>query len=259
MAFPQADRVIYKHNPLEQVICQLKFPPVLRIESELPAKFQERVRSMFPLFSEPQALSAGPDFPEEVMKLVGSLMPIRPVRVYEFATLDGQWKLTLSRDFLALVCSTYERWEEFVEHLKVPVRALGDEYSPAFLSRIGLRYRNVIRRSVLGLEGVPWKDLLKAQVSAELGTSVAPSVEAAIHQVVVRFEQNQGKVTIHHGLVRAGEEECYLIDNDFFTEERTDIKDADKKLDYFHSQSGRLFQWCIDKRLHDAMRPNVVQ
>jgi len=32
MPFPEVKRVIYEHNPLDKVICQLRFPPILRIE-----------------------------------------------------------------------------------------------------------------------------------------------------------------------------------------------------------------------------------
>jgi len=259
MSFPSSDRVVYGHNPLEQVLCQLKFPPVLRIESELPAKFQERVRSVYPVFSEPQTLSGGPELPDEIMRLVGTLMPIRPTRVYEFATLDGQWKLTLSRDFIALVCLGYERWEFFVDHLRGPLLALAQEYAPAFFSRVGLRYRNIIKRSALGLKGVPWSELLKPPISAELGSPIADSVEEAVHQIIVSLGQDEGKVKIYHGLMKASDqEECYLIDNDFFADGRTELKDADRKLDFFHGQSGRLFRWCVDNRLHTAMEPKVL-
>lgn len=260
MAFPQAERVVYQHNPLEQVICQLKFPTILRIESELPARFQDQVRQRYPIFSEQQALTGSPQLPQELLKLVGSLMPVRPGRVYEFASEDGRYRLTLSKEFIALGCSEYERWEQFMDHFGAPLGALVAEYSPAFFSRIGLRYRNVIRRTGLKLESTPWSELLKPHIAGELASPVADYVEEASHQVVVRFENNRGKVKIQHGLLRDPEtgEACYLIDNDFFTEERTEVKNAFDILDYFHGQSGRLFQWCVKEKLHAAMEPQVV-
>ena len=48
--FPSSPREIYEKAPLIQVVCQLRFPPVLRIESQIPADFQERIRARFPLF-----------------------------------------------------------------------------------------------------------------------------------------------------------------------------------------------------------------
>jgi uncharacterized protein (TIGR04255 family) len=213
------------------------------------------------VFSEPHSLSPGSDFPEEIMKLVGSLMPLRPARVYEFSTADANWKLTLSKDFIALVCLKYEKWEHFLEHLRTPLQALIQEYSPAFFSRVGLRYRNVIKKSELGLRDTPWSELLKVHIAAELATPIAGDIEAANHQVLVRLQGKEGKVTINHGLALPphASEESYVIDNDFFTEERIEVKNAELKLDYFHGQSGHLFQWCIDEKLHTAMRPKPVR
>src|SRR4051794_35988880 len=56
MAFPDAPRVLYEINPLDEVVCQLKFPPVLRIDAEMPVGFQEAIRAQFPLYrAEPTA------------------------------------------------------------------------------------------------------------------------------------------------------------------------------------------------------------
>ncbi len=52
MPFPEVQRVIYRKNPLEQVICQFRFPAILRIDTETPADFQERIRNDFPQFAE---------------------------------------------------------------------------------------------------------------------------------------------------------------------------------------------------------------
>ena len=52
MVFPNFERVVYKKNPLEEVICQLRFPPILRIDSGNAADFQDVIRQDYPLYSE---------------------------------------------------------------------------------------------------------------------------------------------------------------------------------------------------------------
>src|SRR5258708_12324597 len=52
MLFPESERVIYDKNPLQQVICQLRFPPILRINTEVPVAFQERVKQDYPFYQE---------------------------------------------------------------------------------------------------------------------------------------------------------------------------------------------------------------
>src|SRR5947209_5365304 len=43
-------KTLYRRSPLLEVIVQLCFPPILRIEAEKPAAFQDLVRSDFPYF-----------------------------------------------------------------------------------------------------------------------------------------------------------------------------------------------------------------
>ena len=50
--FPPVERVIYRKAPLVEVICQVRFPADLRIETTPPADFQQRVRSHFPLLAQ---------------------------------------------------------------------------------------------------------------------------------------------------------------------------------------------------------------
>ena len=47
MAFPEVERVIYERNPLDEVICQLRFPAILKID-EPPIAFQEQIRTRYP-------------------------------------------------------------------------------------------------------------------------------------------------------------------------------------------------------------------
>ena len=57
MPFAESKSTIYKKTVLNQVICQLKFPPILRIDAELPVAFQEHVSTEFPNYTEKTNLS----------------------------------------------------------------------------------------------------------------------------------------------------------------------------------------------------------
>ena len=43
-------RCIYDKNPLAEVICQLRFPEILSIQTDIPAKFQDAIRKDFPKY-----------------------------------------------------------------------------------------------------------------------------------------------------------------------------------------------------------------
>src|SRR5437867_910928 len=101
MPFPDSQRVIYTQNPLHEVICQLRFPPILRIDAEPPAAFQERLRAMYPLFREIEQDLPFDNAPAEFAKILkGALLNRTRAMGYEFVSEDGAWLVTLCRDAL---------------------------------------------------------------------------------------------------------------------------------------------------------------
>jgi uncharacterized protein (TIGR04255 family) len=261
MPLPDCARIIYEKNPLETVIFQVRFPSILRIDSEIPARYQEKVRKQFPLYKENRGVEQV--LPREVAKLVEADLRLRLGRPsYEFGSEDGLWLVSLARDSLALTCKQYEHWEEFKAHLEQPLAALLDEYAPAFCSRIGLRYRNVILRSALKLDAEPWSDLLKPHIAGELSSPdlTAEEVQQVATEVLIRLPSDGNQVRVVHGLSpTSGGENAYVIDSDFFTEKKTETQDVIQILDGFNVQARRLFRWCINERLHQAMGPTPAR
>lgn len=49
--FSDSERVHYAKAQLAEVVCQLRFPSILRIAAEEPADFQERIRATYPRYS----------------------------------------------------------------------------------------------------------------------------------------------------------------------------------------------------------------
>jgi uncharacterized protein (TIGR04255 family) len=257
MPFPQSRRVIYSKNPLVEVICQLRFPTVLAIEAELPAAFQEKIRFDYPTFDDGSGAGTAELVPQEVARLLGSQLGISTPKVYGFSSSDGIWKVTLNREFVAVACTKYRKWDDFRAKLSTVLEHLDTVYNPSYYTRLGLRYRNIIDREELDLKGVPWNELFQAHLAAELASEMADSVVQNQHQLLVELPNSDGRVRIVHGVATRPPkpEQLYVIDNDFFLEERVEKSDAAKKLDVFNKHSGGLFRSFIKDRLDGAMGP----
>jgi uncharacterized protein (TIGR04255 family) len=255
--FPDSPRVHYTQNPLIEVIVELRFPPILRIDSEVPARFQEIIRESFPLLGEEDSTPI-PELPPELSQLIrASLQQQIPRKTWRFTTEDTSWAVTLTRESFSLSTTAYKSWEEFRGRLEGLLGALRDEYHPSFITRIGLRYQNLIVRSLLGISGAPWSDLLQPHIAAEYScTDLSPAIQEVVHRALIGLSANS-KVNLRHGTAfkQGKNEPLYLIDNDFFTEEKTEVASVLCRLDHFNRESGRLFRWCITQRLHDAMGP----
>ena len=261
MPFPDVERVVYGRNPLDQVITQFQFPPILRIDAASPADFQDQVREFFPAYAESSELSF--QFPVEVegespSPLTFQLPQSLATKNHAFASEDGIWKINLTRTFMALSTKDYSRWDDFKDKLAIPLDALNATYSPASYSRIGLRYINVICQSMVEMKDQPWIELIKPHI---LGMMAAPQIGLNVRKFQSRFEvelsDGESLARIRTGFVQSKDtgEICYRLDNDLFYGKKIDIGEAADKLKYLHNRSRRLFRWSITDRLHEAMEP----
>ena len=256
--FPPSARVIYSKAPLIQVIGQLRFPSLLSIERQPPAEFQERIRDHFPLLervTNPLPVELPPEIVQMIRGQVGA-------NSYQFLTEDHGTIVTLAPDSLALSTSKYTRWETFRDQLRVPLAALNEIYRPSFFSRIGLRYQDAIDRAALNLHGTPWSKLLRQEILGELAL---PQFEANLEQVAnrslrIKIPNSTGSVLMRHGLasLQGREEMCYMIDIDLFTEQKTEVANAEPTLNHFNEMAGRAFRWCITDTLRNALGPEKL-
>lgn len=261
--FPPAPRVIYGKAPLLQVICQLRFPQILRIESEAPAEFQERIRGAFPLLEKVNPI------PLPLPPMVAQALSAPGITTsYQFHTEDRGATVELTSQSVTLSTRSYERWEKFRDDLKTPLSAIMDVYRPAFFQRAGLRYQDLILRSKIGLANVPWSRLLGAQLLGELAYEpFEQNLQDARRLIRVKVPPGDGFILLQHGLGIAAapgatppsdSEVGYMIDFDFSAEQKIEVSNAYAILDNLHQGVGRAFRWCITDELHEALQPTPI-
>jgi len=256
---PESPRVIYNKPALEEVICQLKFPPILSIGANEPAEFQDKIRRQYPHY-----LEKSQDIPKEIPPQLAAVISHKLQaggKEYSFITEERDWSVSLTKDFISLSSQSYIRWEEFKKHFEEPLANFNSIYEPSFYSRIGLRYRDVIIRSKLGLADVPWSELLQKHIAGVLSEeNVQDEVIHAEKTILLNLGDQVGKVRINHFLALVSEtnEECYVIDADFYTDNQTEPNNAIEKLNELNSYAGRLFRWCIRDKLYVSMEPEPV-
>jgi uncharacterized protein (TIGR04255 family) len=250
-----------RHCSPVRFICQVRLPPILRIDTDVPARFQDLIRDEFPLVTE-ENVGLPPELPAEVSQLLRAALTSQAQRkTWRFGSADGGWSVALNRDFLALSTDAYTRWEVFRQRLVVLLESLKAEYRPAFYTRLGLRYQNVIARSDLGLVGVPWSRLIEPHVAGPMGApAIAEEIQEATSRILFRLPHDQGSVNLRHGTgTREHDDEpIYLIDADFFSEDKAEVDNVFPRLDCFNQLATRLFRWCISDELHTAMGPTPI-
>ena len=259
--FSAEERCLYRNNQLEEVICQLRFPVILSIDSEAPAAFQEAIRQTFPLYQvkkemPPAKVSVVPGQPPKVE-------PQKPLSNHVFSTADGRFRINLTQSFISLTCKTYTRWEEFGRMMDQPLAVFIQIYHPAFFERVGLRYLNAFSRKRLELTGTPWRELLKP---AYLGLLAEEDVqEGAFSRATQDVELGipggcRMKLHVGPGLIKRGndtsdQELKMIFDLDVSMNGNLPVNLAAASMQTVHLQAGSIFRDAITDTLHDAMDP----
>ena len=254
MPFPESERVVFRRNTLAEVICQLRFPPILEIAAKDPAAFQEQIRAEYPLYQRNQ----GPELPEQFQKIFPNVPGVLEgaAVTHKFTSEDEQTTISLARDFVAVSQTTYAQWERFRAEIERALTAMREVYQPAFYTRIGLRYVNVVNREELGLDAdEPWPNLLSPVVTGPFGDeTLADYISAASGEASIRVKDVEGgAVTLRYGLGEHDDAEGFIIDQDFYTTERSEENDILGVLNHFNRKIGNLFRWVIEGRLRNAL------
>ena len=264
MPFPLSTRVIFDRNPLAEVICQLRFPPILRIIAEPPADFQDRIRAEYPIF-EQVSPNPGAQLLASGVQVEGGGFNIgwqQPS--YSFTTESGERTVTLTQESISVAERRYQRWEALSHEIETVKTELEAVYGPAFYHRIGLRYQNIISRANLGLSDVPWAELLNPVFAGLLSSDKTLSDQVRQLTSIAEIdipETPDGKVHLRHGLLEAQDAQPHIfaIDSDFFTTQRSEPANVKQVLDAFHLHAGNLFRWAIAERLRTALGPTELE
>lgn len=260
MTFDKKPRVIYEKNLLDKVICQLRFPPILKIDSGSPVDFQESIRVMFPFYNEKVEIVQG--FPNKIFEgspqnISTNISKTEPHKIHIFSSADKVWDLNLTRTFLSITTTKYTRWEDFIKMLENPLKSLIEIYKPPFFTRIGLRYIDIFDRSKLGLQGLPWTELINSDFLGLLSSPISDDIRNFESKYEITLEDKSSILRIVTSLVyqMISHEQCYLVDCDFFYPKRIDTNDSSNQLEFLHEQASRLIHFIITDRLHNEMKP----
>ena len=253
-------RIHYTNAPVQEVICQLRYPPILSINQNEPAEFQESIRDAFPQYARKQDA-----LPPRITGMGTPNVQVQtqpPVTNYHFVSEDGIWKLNLTRDFFAISTLRYPGWEDFARHLDRPLASFIALYKPAFFQRVGLRYRNIISRSRLDLDGVRWADLLVPAYTGPLQEAdlAEDRVSSYSCDFVVKLDSTcQAKIHAGPGHIKTpggqqDPETRFILDLDLFMGERTACTLAAAAMETLHGHANRVFEGAITDTLREAMR-----
>lgn len=241
LCFPQVKEVPLGRSPLKEVICQVRFPPLLRIVNEQPVDLQERVRARFPQIEV-----------EKGLLVQGELLSDKPLsaksepQIFRFMSQDGNTVASLGLNFYALSTTTYTHWGEFLELVLFLTRTAREVYSLPYATRIGLRYINhlTLENTRVRSVGELW-DIARPEITAMLRSECWDDPIGMSQQLQLAGEGDE-KLTIRTGFT-ADESPIFLLDFDYYAEGHISLDDLATLCERYHGVIYRAFRWCIQE------------
>ena len=249
--FPMVQDVPLGKPPLREAICQVRFPPILRLTKENPSEFQERIRKRFPVLAIERPLQIEPE-----VVMIADKLDFRPT-IYRFRNQNERRTVSLAQDFYALSTEAYRHWPDFAADLECIAEAVRDIYDIPYATRVGLRYINSITADFT--ESGNFRDtyeLLKPEMTAILRTEVIPSPSLAMSEV--RAVEGEEGFTLRYGVALKDEnssELAFVLDFDRYAEGQITLDGLMGRCDNYHREIYNAFSWCIQDEKTTVFKP----
>jgi uncharacterized protein (TIGR04255 family) len=252
---PDAPRFRLDRPQLAQVICQIRYSPVLKLQRESEViPFQDAIRSEYPRYAKAETTSI-------VVTPAGVAQQPGGGALYRFQDTTGAFTAVLSTDFIALETSGYVDIDDFASRVTSLSAVVAEHYAPAEIQRVGLRFINELR---LGSTD-PKAEMLAAIAPALLGpigtAELAPATVSM--QQVFSLQGEAMNALVRHGLNPEGgttidlapgqvpgadyAEPFYLLDIDVFADSPTpfSVEGIDARVRDFNENGRAVFAWAV--------------
>lgn len=255
-AIPPAPAFYLERDCLAQVLCQVRFPPLLRLRTEESvAAFQDVIRGQYPQYQRqeghtvvvsPQGIQTQPD------------VSVRHL----FGDPETKHTVILSTDFVAVDSRDYLGIEDFAERVRLIVDSVAAHFTPGAIERIGLRFINEFHLPSQNA-GTEMRRAIAPQL---LGAPGAEELDGVVQggQQVMELAGTDGQLLVRHGLSPVGgstveaspfdkapqvgnQDPYYLLDLDAYKETAIPFSAAgvDSTLRTFNDDIRTFFTWGV--------------
>jgi uncharacterized protein (TIGR04255 family) len=244
---PPPPEVPLKNAPLIRVIAQVRFPPILSIEKkEFVGSFQEAIRDKYPILQ-----------PEKTQGFIfdpqGNVQTLTQV-AWRFSDTTGNWRVSLSSNFVALETTAYSSRSNFLERLENIITALNENFNPTIIERFGLRYVD----RLVGKDLTDILSLVKPEiagiVSADFRDDIHQSINESLFiipdegkQILARWGLISANTTLDPDAIEPITEPSWILDLDMSLSKNREFNIAVlmKEAQQFSERLYTFFRWAV--------------
>lgn len=255
--FDQQAHKVYLRNPLDSTNVELRFHPILKVESDAPpSEFQDKIRSRFPLYQEERIQAVSMVRPGEIA--------VRDDRQHQFLNTEGNQIVTLGKESVRVSDTEHQRKDTLVENITLVTEALADSYGEVNATRLGVRYINIIDRDQiakeLGVQNIEWEELVDKNYLNFPHDMLDLSKTNSVAEIRSDVDGAEGMLTLKYGLIQnsSSAPDQFKFDIDRYINLEGDYSDIASYTEKFTLDIFSLFSTVIGEKLADWMEKEAV-
>ena len=223
---------IYKKSPLIEAVFEIRFNPMLSIES-CRDKFHDKVKDVFPDVAIPKSNQ----------------------EPYIFAKRDQSWTILLSQTLFAVSCKKYEGFQIYKKECLRLNSIFSNLFKTDKLVRSGLRYVNIIPFTrEAGI--IPLKNYLNIEIG--LPKAIPATFKAASLIFISQLEKGSITTRVEPVMSPDQTQEALILDFDYAKDADLSFKNLDSYLEESHTHTKALFEGLVTDKYRAIMRGEVV-
>lgn len=232
MSLPSIHSETFKNAPLTEAVYEVRFNPVLTIESDRN-EFYSKIKDSFP----------------------NVIIPKSNVEPYRFDKQNGSWSVLISPMLIAISCKKYEGFQSFKRECLRLLAMFDEIFKIEKVTRSGLRYINII--PFTREEGlIPLKAFLNIEIN--LPKVIPSTFKAASFVFVSQLEKGSITTRVQPVISPDQSKEAIILDFDYAKEGDLAFKNIDEYLEESHSHTKALFEGLVTENYLKIMRGEVV-
>lgn len=250
------DHIELSRPPLKRVICQMRYPRELGVESTLVRRVQKKLAKSFPHVQEEKIVTG--------LTIARDAQPIQVdlKDVFQFSSEDGKTAVQLTDEFVTVETSNYLRFDDFAAQWAEVISAVIEVLELSWQARFGLRYTNVVSAPDLP-EADIWASIIRGSLIKPVASlaEVAPSTVGRFEHTVM-LNADPGVTLVRYAFPSLSAEPWpfdrgVVIDIDSYDEGRKPIQ-LDVQQEFLTSWNRRsydLLKFSVTRDTWDSFGP----
>lgn len=240
ISFPDKQEIPLTNPPLEEVVCQVRFPIILRITKDEPSEFQESVRARFPVLEWEQGVRVQLPGLGNIPEPLAEVQP----KIFRFKSWDEETAVALAPDFYAVTMNNYVHWTVFAETLQFAHQAMLNIYQLSYATRIGLRY---INRLTLENTHSQTKNELFTLVCSELTALLQGETWQDTEEMssLLVYKENDAQLNCRIKYEQVDDLPNIVLDFDYFEKGKLPLEGLIERCDNYHKRIYNAFRWFL--------------